>query len=58
MGRQEKFKHKIFLCPLASYLPSPYIVYLHYASSKPPHWQEHLLNHKEQHSPSVNKITP
>ena len=42
MESQEKFKHKN-LCPLASSLPSPCIVCLLYASSKPPPQQEYPL---------------
>ena len=59
MPRQEKFKHKKFLSalwpPLSLLLC---IVYLHYALTKPPHQQQHLLSHKEQHAPSITKTTP
>ena len=46
MARQEKFKHKN--CPLPfGFVSFPVcIVYLHYASTKPPHRQEYLLNYR------------
>ena len=58
MARQEKFKHKNFLCPLVPLSPLLCIVYLHYVSSNLPHWQKYLFNHKEQHSLSTNKTNP
>ena len=60
MARQEKFKQqKIFSArwPPFSW-PTLCIACLHYASPKPPQEQEYLLNHKEQHSLSINKTTP
>ena len=43
-----------FLYPLASSLPfTAHCVCVHFASAKPPHWQKYLLNHKQQHSPSI-----
>ena len=48
---------KIFLCPLALPSPLPCIVYLHYGSTKPLHWQKYLFNYEEQHSPSI-ETTP
>ena len=38
MARQEKYKHKILLCPLASPLPTLRTVYLHYVLTKLPPW--------------------
>ena len=59
MARQEKFKHKFFFSALWPLLfPLLCTVHQQYASTKPPHLRKHLLNHKEQHSPSTNKTTP
>ena len=43
------------LWPLTS--PLVYIVYLHYALTRPPQRQKYLLNHLEQYSPNVSKMT-
>ena len=59
MARQDKFKRKNSSLPF-DLLSPPVQGYLHFASTKPPHWQEYLLNHKEQHSSSISnslKIT-
>ena len=58
MSTQEKFKYKIFLCPLVSSLPPLWILYLHYDLTKPPHQQEHLLNQKEQYNTLLALTTP
>ena len=57
MERQEKLKHKNSSLPFG--LPSPplCIMYLHYALARPPSLAGILLNHKEQHYPSINKTT-
>ena len=47
MARQENFKHKNYLCSLAS-LPTLCIVYLHCALTKLPHCQKYLFNRKGQ----------
>ena len=52
MARQ-KFEHKNFSLPFGLLSPLLSTVDLHYASTKPPHQQKYLLNHKEQHSPSI-----
>ena len=35
---------KNFFCSLAFPSPLLYIIYLHYAPPKTPHWQKYLLN--------------
>ena len=59
MARQEIFKQKKNFFSAFSFSLSPIlcIEYLHYASTKPPHWQKHLLSHKEQHS-RISKTAP
>ena len=52
MSRQEKFKHdknSVFWPPLLSTV---------HCVSALCQQQKYLLNHKEQHSPSINKTTP
>jgi len=58
MARQEKFKHKKISLPSGLSLPSTVHCVLHYALTNLPHQQKYLLNHKKQHSPSINKTTP
>ena len=48
---------KKYSLPLAYSLPALCIVYLHYASIKPPPSTE-IPAYKKQHSPSINRITP
>ena len=58
-GNTKKFKHEknmSTLWPLLS--PLLWSVYLHYAWTKPPHWQKYLLSHKEQHLLSISETTP
>ena len=47
-ARQEKLKHKIFLCPFGP-PPAPLvcIVHLQYALTRPPPGQKYLLNHDD-----------